>query len=88
MKTRITRFAIVTALSVSALASLQAQSGSASAAGSTLSAGDLALWQDNYGTSAASADGDTDGRDFLQWQRGSSPAASGDFLTWQRSLGN
>ena len=85
MKTQITRFTVIAALSVSAFVSVGSFANSAHAA----SASDLADWQNNYGTSAtASADGDVDGRDFLVWQRGGSPAAdSGDHLTWQTHFG-
>lgn len=43
---------------------------------STADSGDYALWQTNYGQTAATGDfdgdGDVDGRDFLVWQRSSS----------------
>jgi hypothetical protein len=33
------------------------------------------------------SDGDVDGRDFLVWQRGGSPAPAGDLADWQSNYG-
>ncbi|MGE0599083.1 MAG: hypothetical protein AB7J35_08455 [Dehalococcoidia bacterium] len=76
MKTQLVRFVAFSAIMVSAMATLVPFGGSAHAA----SANDLAAWQSNYGatTTATDGNGDVDGRDFLIWQRGASPAAAID----------
>jgi len=56
-------------------------------------AADLAIWQDNYGSTSgvvhslgdADADGDVDGADFLSWQRGDGQTiATVDITFYQR----
>jgi hypothetical protein len=71
-----------------------------SASGSGVNSADLADWQANYGASAAAAsegepedladpggDGNSDGRDFLIWQRTGTPAATDDGPSTLADLG-
>ncbi len=65
----------------------QATSGTARAAEPARMQGANNLKQISLG--AYDGDGDVDGRDFLIWQRGTSPSASGNvgLATWQSNYG-
>ena len=79
-KTWIQRIMLGTALGAAALASTgcDEQVIKASAEAAKLASG-----------AAADGDGDVDGRDFLIWQRGGSPApiSTGDLADWQSNYG-